>query len=98
MDYSNRNTDSEITESGDREDKIFGIDLGTTFCEIAIFQNNTLTSLENFQCSTHTPSIVKYEIKGGELCPGSIMEDSHDCEEEHNEFIIRDAKRLIGRT
>ena len=69
-----------------------GIDLGTTYSCISVYQNNNVDVIPNELDERTTPSVVsftQYEILAGRKAKNQITQNISN--------IIYDAKRLIGR-
>ena len=69
-----------------------GIDLGTTYSCISVYQNNNVDVIPNELNERTTPSVVsftQYEILSGRKAKNQITQNISN--------IIYDAKRLIGR-
>ena len=89
---STQNTEnSEIITNKDPE-PIIGIDLGTKYCCVAIYDNNIVKILDNRNGKRTTPSIVTY--KNDEILIGEAAENLMYSNIKNT---IIDSKRFIGR-
>ena len=70
-----------------------GIDLGTTYSCVAVFQGGRLEVIANGQGSRITPSVVAFTEKGRIVGEGAEVQKNLDPEN-----TIYSAKRFIGRT
>ena len=85
---SNQDETPKINE----EEPIIGIDLGTTYCCVAIFKNNIPQIIVNKSGKRTTPSLItinKNEILFGDTAKNVMFINS--------ENTMKDSKRLIGR-
>ena len=72
--------------------KAIGIDLGTTYCRVAVWQNDRVEVIANDQGNTRTPSCVAFTNTTcliGDTAKNQITKNPHN--------TIYNAKRLIGR-
>jgi len=73
---------------------VIGIDLGTTYSAVGIYQNGKVDIIPNEQGNRITPSIVSFSPNGGNLVGDSARNNIF-----HNpKNTLYDVKRLIGRT
>ena len=76
------------------DDPVIGIDLGTTYSVVSIFQNNNVKVFQDELGNKIIPSYVAFEIKNKKLV-GDMAKLKL---EEKYTTVIYDVKRLIGRT
>ena len=73
-------------------DHMIGIDLGTTFCCVAIYRSNQVSIVTNELGKRTTPSIVSF--RNDEILVGDAAKNIMN---QNYLNTIKDAKRLIGR-
>lgn len=83
-----------ISKSFDKSEPAIGIDLGTTYCCVAIYQNGKPTIVRNSLGENITPSYVRLEADNDTPICGQFAKEMAF---ENPENTIFDAKRIIGR-
>ncbi|ODM88036.1 Heat shock 70 kDa protein cognate 4, partial [Orchesella cincta] len=71
-----------------------GIDLGTTYCCVAVLINGKVEIVRNLQGQNTTPSYVRIDKQSNEQVVGFVAKESSH---RYAENTIFDAKRMIGR-